>query len=104
MPGIARANNGQMKKASGAPDVAELVLRYLLEHPEAEDTVDGIVEWWLLRQRIKYETSRVKTALSGLMHEGFVLERKGAGSQVRYRVNKRKLHAIRGYLKEAIPK
>lgn len=88
-----------MKNAAGDTDVTEYILSYLLEHPDAEDTIDGIVEWWLMRQRIRYEAGRVKEALSELVHEGFILERQAAGSPVRYRINKRKLRAIRAYLK-----
>src|SRR5437660_6732560 len=90
-----------MKKAAGRSDVAEYILRYLLDNPEAEDTIDGIVEWWVMRQRIRHETARVKKALSELVNEGFVLEHHSADSQVRCRINKRQLRAIRTHLKEA---
>jgi hypothetical protein len=90
-----------MKKAAGASDVAECILRYLLDNPDAEDTIDGIVEWWVMRQRIRQETARVKEALAELVNEGFVLARQAPGTQVRYRINKGQLRAIRAYLKKA---
>jgi hypothetical protein len=89
-----------MKSAARANDVAECILAYLLDNPEAEDTIDGIVEWWVMRQRIRYETTRVKQALSKLVNEGLILERRAAGSLVRYRINKRKVRVIRAYLKD----
>src|SRR5260370_39784763 len=87
-----------MKSAAGVNDVADCILGYLLDNPEAEDTIDGIVEWWVMRQRIRYETERVKEAISKLVREGLILERGAAGSAVRYRINKRKVPAIRAYL------
>ena len=90
-----------MQNAVGAAGVAGNILSYLADHPDAEDTLDGIVEWWLMRQRIRQETARVKHALSELVSEGFVIERRAAGSLARYRVNKRKLRAIRAYLKSS---
>jgi hypothetical protein len=86
-------------KTAGVNDVAACILGYLLEKaPKAEDTIDGIVEWWVMRQRIRYETARVKEALSKLVDEGLILERRAMGSPERYRVNKRKIPAIREYL------
>jgi hypothetical protein len=85
-------------KVSAGEQIAEFVLRYLLENPEAEDTLDGIVEWWLMRQRIQYETTRVKKALTELADQGFILERRSPGTQARYRINRRKIRTIRGYL------
>ena len=89
-----------MKKAADVAEVVETVLGYLVDKPDAEDTIDGIVEWWLMRQRIKYETGRVRAAMAELVSRGFVLERESAGSQMRYRINRQKLRAIRAFLKE----
>ena len=31
------------------------ILACLIDHPNARDTLDGIVEWWLLEQQIKFQ-------------------------------------------------
>ena len=74
------------------------ILAYLADHPQAQDTVEGIVEWWLLEQRIKRGTRHVKSAVEQLVAAGFITAREGAAGQVYYRVNQQKLCDIRRLL------
>ena len=76
------------------------ILAYLADHPEAQDTVEGIVEWWLLEQRVKQATAQVQTALTQLVTEKLVVIREGQTGRVSYRVNRSKLRNIRRMLKE----
>ncbi len=76
------------------------ILAYFADHPQAQDTVEGIVEWWLLEQRIKQATTQVKGALEQLVAEGLVIAREGTAGRVYYRVNRQKLRGIRRLLKE----
>jgi hypothetical protein len=75
------------------------ILTYLAENPEAQDTVEGIVEWWLLEQGIINRTNEVKDALTELVRRRLVLERKGRDARPHYRVNRQKTKEIRNYLK-----
>lgn len=75
------------------------ILAYLMEHPEAQDTMEGIVEWWLLEQRIKRQTTKVKRALAELVNMGLVLERKGQDGRIHYRIDRRKAAEIPSLLK-----
>ena len=70
------------------------ILAYLIDHPNARDTLEGIVEWWLLEQQIKFQTARVKDALSDLVARGLILEKKGSNSHFHYRVNQSKYEEI----------
>jgi hypothetical protein len=54
--------------------VKALVLGYLDDHPTAMDTLDGIAEWWVLRQQIDIEVRRVARALAALVSDGLVEE------------------------------
>src|SRR5262245_47378981 len=74
------------------------ILAYLTRNPSAEDTVEGIVEWWLLDQRIRNESVRAKEALSELVSKGLVLERTGRDARSRYRVNAQRLKEIKRLL------
>lgn len=67
--------------------IADEILAYLVEHPNARDTLEGIVQWWLLEQEIKKWTAEVKAALAGLVGEGLVIEERGADTRVHYRLN-----------------
>lgn len=46
------------------------ILAYLRRHPEAGDTIDGILEWWLLEERIIERRDQVERAVSQLIAEG----------------------------------
>ena len=86
-----------MKKALLINDefkIGNEILAYLIDHPNARDTLEGIVEWWLLEQQIKFQTARVKDALSDLVARGLILEKKGSNSHIHYRVNQSKYEEI----------
>jgi hypothetical protein len=74
------------------------VLAYLAEHQDAQDTLEGIVEWWLIEQKIKRQTVMVRQVLSELVQKNYLLESKGMDARVRYRINHRKKKEIRQFL------
>jgi hypothetical protein len=43
--------------------VASEILRYLHRRPDATDTMEGIVQWWLPRIRLEEATETVEQAL-----------------------------------------
>ena len=85
--------------ASRKRQVVHEILMYLAEHPNAQDTLEGIVEWWLLEQEIKRWTAQVKEALAELVAKGLVLEHKGKDARIRYQVNPRRSKEIQVFLK-----
>ena len=74
------------------------VLAYLFAHPDAQDTIEGVVTWWIMRQRITQQTMKVKAALAELTAAGLVLEQRGMDGRVFYRVDKSKTGEIRRLL------
>lgn len=56
----------------GLARLSDDILRYLRTHPQAADTVDVIVQWWLPRQRYDDAVSRVQHALDELAVRGLV--------------------------------
>lgn len=65
--------------------VAAAILDYLAEHPQAMDTLEGIAEWWLARQRVRIEVRAVASALQQLTEQG-LLEEVGSGESRCYRL------------------
>ena len=81
-------------------DVSYYILAYLSDNPDAGDTFDGLVEWWLLDQKIKFETRNVSEAVARLISEGLIVEHEETDSQVIYRINQDKKTAIRRILNQ----
>jgi hypothetical protein len=78
------------------------ILLYLIDHPKAQDTLEGIVEWWLLERQIKFQTARVKEALSQLVAKGFILEKKGPDARIQYRIRQSKYKEIQALFKQKV--
>jgi hypothetical protein len=81
-------------------DISRDILSYLSEYPRAQDTVEGIVHWWLLERRVQRWTTRVEAALTELVTEGLLLERKDQDQRSHYRVNQAELETIRSFLNQ----
>lgn len=45
---------------------------YLSQHPDAADSLDGIVHWWVARQRFDRSATLVQEALERLVEQGVV--------------------------------
>jgi hypothetical protein len=88
------------KGATKLSPTAYEILSYLVEHSRAQDTLEGIMQWWLLEQQIKQWIAQAQTALGELVAQGLALERKGRDGQIHYRVNRRRLNEIRALLAE----
>jgi len=74
------------------------ILAYMAENPDAQDTLEGIVGWWLLGQAAESNIALVEEALTELVNGGLVLARKGKGARTYYKVNRRKLKEISALL------
>jgi len=56
--------------------IAGEITRYLVAHPDAADTFDGIARWWITRIRLEEAMQQVRQALDGLVKEGRVVVEK----------------------------
>ena len=74
--------------------IAEEILGYLVARPNAQDTLEGIVEWWLLEQKIDVQTARVKETLAGLIADGLIIEGQAGESRRLYKLNRRRLKTV----------
>ena len=70
-----------------AADVVQLensILRYIEEHPNAADTVDGIAAWWLNEKLTADELHQVQQALDNLLNSRRMRVRKSADGHAYY--------------------
>lgn len=74
--------------------VAGKILDYLAQNPQAEDTIEGIVEWWLLERRIRYSSEDVEAALRVLVRNEFLVTRESSEGRTYYRLNRAKEREI----------
>lgn len=81
--------------------IADEILAYLLKHPEAQDTLEGITEWWLLEQQIRYAVTEVDGALDNLVADDLLVTRQCADGRIYYGLNRRKEREIRRHLRGA---
>lgn len=65
--------------------IAEQIESYLLRHPDATDTLEGITKWWLTRQRFEEATTLVQKALDDLLSRGSIVQSTSADKQCLYR-------------------
>lgn len=75
-----------MEEEASVDEVARTILNYLRENPEAQDTLEGVVQWWLPDEQHQRRTATIKEALDQLCAVGLINEHKGKDGQVSYRV------------------
>jgi len=75
-------------------ELAHEILQYLIDNPNAQDTVEGITTWWLLVRTIKHQTALVKEALAMLVRDGLVIAQEGGDSRTYYKLNLRRRKRI----------
>jgi hypothetical protein len=74
------------------------ILRYLIAHPDAKDTKQGILRWWIPPSPVARREEEVQAALDFLVVRGWVIQRQTITSQQIYGVDKGKLEEIRRFL------
>jgi hypothetical protein len=48
------------------------IIEYLLKHPSAADTVEGILDWWIPMQRYDNAKEEITQALNDLVRQGLI--------------------------------
>ena len=69
-------------------EIARAVLRYLQEHPDAKDTLQGIAQWWILRECAERKLSEVEEGVSVLLTKGLIVEMRREGLPSYFALNK----------------
>jgi hypothetical protein len=75
------------KDADSFNDLTREILNYLLEHPDAADTPEGIALWWIQRRRYEASVKLVGLALEKLERQGSLNKAILADGTFLYRVS-----------------
>jgi hypothetical protein len=76
------------------------ILNYLAQHPHAKDTLQGIIEWWLVDSRPTPGVADVREALDELVQRGWILVTKRSPSNTLYGLDEAHLDSIREFLND----
>jgi hypothetical protein len=79
-------------------DIALRILRYLDEHPDARDTVNGVIERWIIEQCIREEKGKVLETLREMVAQGVLLEHRRKNAEEQFSINREKRDQIRDLL------
>ena len=86
--------------SDAAREAARDIVRYLVAHPQAADTLDGIVQWWLVREGRMHRRAVVEQALAWLLAQGLLREIRRVGVPPYYRLDPQNQEAIVTLLQE----
>src|SRR6478609_7343682 len=75
------------------------ILEYCVEHPDAKDTVDGIMNWWRRGGVAEEPVAERRSAIELLISRGWLTRPRASALGEIYGVNKAKLPEIREYLR-----
>jgi hypothetical protein len=70
---------------SPAPEI----LDYLARQPKTQDTIDGILHWWLLDSCSRTWAPKIAKTVSELVKRGFLVEKASPDGKIFYRVSPR---------------
>lgn len=74
--------------ASDESEIRRSLLAYLQAHPQAADTLRGIINWWLPLQRYESSRQRIEQVLVRLVAEGLLRRDKLPDGEALYTLGK----------------
>jgi hypothetical protein len=83
---------------AGYQMVIRHILHYVIAHPDAKDTLRGILRWWLPWSIEPWAEAVVQEALDVLVAKGWMTRRQTPSSQQLYGVNRERLEEMKAFL------
>jgi hypothetical protein len=77
------------------------ILKYLVEHPDAKDTLEGIHKWWLPKGHSERGRDEVQKAVDLLTSKRWLIKRGTIPSKEIYGINRERLREIESFLQHA---
>jgi hypothetical protein len=69
------------------PSPAPEILDYLSRHPNAQDTIDGILHWWVLDACSGNWALKIAESVAQLVEQGFLEEKRSSDGKVFYHIS-----------------
>jgi hypothetical protein len=66
------------------PSPAPEILEYLAKHPDAQDTIDGILHWWVIDASIRRWAPKIAETVAQLVEQGYLEQKQSADGNVIY--------------------
>jgi hypothetical protein len=77
------------------PSPAPEILDYLARHPKAQDTLDGILHWWVLDSCVRRWAPKIAKTVAKLVEQGFLAEKRSSDGKMFYQISSRYLSTLR---------
>jgi hypothetical protein len=81
---VSKSADHQLEEQSEEEKMAAAIMQYLDEHPHAQDTLEGIASFWIVRHQVREDVKAVMRALRRLTASG-MLEEVRRGRYTHYR-------------------
>jgi hypothetical protein len=76
------------------PSPAPEILDYLARQPGAQDTIEGILHWWVLDAYIRNWVPKITETVTQLVKRGFLEEKPSPDGKIFYHVSRRYLRKL----------
>ena len=86
---------------SGVTHLIRTILSYLMKHPAAKDTTDGISAWWIGAGQDGVTQNDVQEAIDWLVWRGWMTTRKAHPSKNIYGLCEQNLDQIKTFLRDS---
>jgi hypothetical protein len=87
---------------SACSSLIRRILLYVVENPDAKDTLDGIDEFWLSHKDAHHGKSKVRDALEFLAEtKHWLIKNRASAAVTLYGLNKDRLDEIENFLRES---
>jgi hypothetical protein len=70
------------------------ILEYLARCPDAQDTIDGILHWWVLDAYIQKWAPKIAKTVAQLVQQGFLEEKPHSDGKIFYHISPRYLSTL----------
>jgi hypothetical protein len=81
-------------------ELVRFILQYLLKNPDAGDTIEGIMNWWVRSEMFQLKSEQIIEAVNLLCAKGMLVKRKYGGDEKVYFFDKSKIQEARVLLEK----